>query len=99
MSSLTENDSIFPLPQSLIFFFSRIFPIDLKAFYISRGTFPSLSNPKHNLTPVKECASLLSVFMSSKFCVIETQLSALKQFNISKKDLPRSVTSFRYYYY
>ena len=99
MSSLTENDSTFPLLQSLIFFFSRIFPIDLKAFYISTGTFPSLSNPKGNPTPVKECASLLSVFMSPKFCVTETQLSALKRFNISKKDLPGSVTSYRYYYY
>lgn len=99
MSSLTENDSTFPLPQSLIFFFSKIFPIDLKAFYISTGTFAGLGNPKGNLTPVKECASLLNAFMSAKFCVIETQLSALKQFNISKKDLPGSVTSYRYYYY
>lgn len=64
MSSLTEIDSTFPLPKSLVFFFSRIFPTDLKAFYISTGTFPCLSNPKGNLTPLKECISLLSVFMS-----------------------------------
>lgn len=69
MSFLTENDSTFPLPYSLIFFFNSIFPNALKPFYISTGTFPSFSNPKGYPTPVKECTSFLSVFMSPQFCV------------------------------
>lgn len=84
MSFLTENDSTFPLPYSLIFFFNSIFPNGLKAVYISTGAFPSSSNPKGYPTLVKECTSFLSVFMSPKFCVREIQLGVLKQLSFSK---------------
>lgn len=82
MNFLTENDSTFRLPLVFDFLFQQDIPYWLKVIYISTGTFPSLTNPKGNLTPVKECASLFSVFMNPKFCINEAQPSTLKKFNI-----------------
>lgn len=79
MNFLTENDSTFRLPLVFDFLFQQDIPYWLKVIYISTGTFPSLTNPKGNLTPVKECASLFSVFMNPKFCINEAQPSTLKK--------------------
>lgn len=99
MNFLTEDDSTFHLSLVFDFLFQQDIPYWLKVIYISTGTFPSLTNPKGNLTPVKECASLLSIFMNPKFCQWSTTkyLKTIQNPCSAKQDLPGLVTSYCYY--